>query len=303
MLHTRCFTVPTDLGGGKSADELYCLTNSTLHSIFHSTTLGTICLVLLFAGVALLMLAALGGMCFTTKENEAVVVERFGAFHRVAYPGLRFKVPVVDRIAARVDMGIQRLETQITTRTLDGVSVVLVVQLHYMMMDSDAIPHTYPSYPHVEDIAYEYIWDTVCSLVSGRTLKEVEFDHAKMTSAVFHTLHALAAYGHEPVVVLITAIETSDEVTKGLENIMLWKKRAATLAEMEPRQEVSGGDKGPTIGDYATLQEAIHDVATAATEWKEAVENVTVKREDPDFSNDPNGYDKNPYVPHGGEHV
>ena len=38
---------------------------------------------------------------FVVKQQMSYIIERFGKFHKVANPGLNFKVPFVDKIAKR----------------------------------------------------------------------------------------------------------------------------------------------------------------------------------------------------------
>jgi len=41
---------------------------------------------------------------FTVKQQTVVVVERFGKFQSLRNSGLQLKIPIVDRIAGRVNL-------------------------------------------------------------------------------------------------------------------------------------------------------------------------------------------------------
>ena len=47
---------------------------------------------------------------FTVKQQTAVVVERFGKFLSIRQSGLHLKIPLIDRIAGRVNLKIQQLD-------------------------------------------------------------------------------------------------------------------------------------------------------------------------------------------------
>ena len=54
---------------------------------------------------------------FTVKQQTAVVVERFGKFLSIRQSGLHLKIPLIDRIAGRVNLKIQQLDVIIETKT------------------------------------------------------------------------------------------------------------------------------------------------------------------------------------------
>ena len=60
---------------------------------------------------------------FTVKQQTAVVIERFGKFLSVRNSGLQLKIPLIDRIAGRVNLKIQQLDVIIETKTKSFRSV------------------------------------------------------------------------------------------------------------------------------------------------------------------------------------
>ena len=54
---------------------------------------------------------------FTVKQQSAVVIERFGKFTSIRTSGLQLKIPIIDRIAGRVNLKIQQLDVIIETKT------------------------------------------------------------------------------------------------------------------------------------------------------------------------------------------
>ncbi|MGO1228368.1 MAG: SPFH domain-containing protein, partial [Brachybacterium sp.] len=62
-------------------------------------------------------------LMFTVHTQEAVIVERFGKFKRVAHAGLNFKTPFIDNITKPVSLRVQQLEVNIESKTKDNVFV------------------------------------------------------------------------------------------------------------------------------------------------------------------------------------
>ena len=89
--------------------------------------------------IALIILLVLGffillSSFFTVKQQTAVVIERFGKFLIIRQSGLHLKIPVIDRIAGRVNLKIQQLDVIIETKTKDNVFVKLKVSVQFMVV-------------------------------------------------------------------------------------------------------------------------------------------------------------------------
>ncbi|MBE0611492.1 MAG: SPFH domain-containing protein, partial [Dehalococcoidia bacterium] len=84
--------------------------------------------------VAVLALILLFSAFFTVEQQTAAVVERFGKFQRVARSGLNFKVPIIDRVAGRINLRVQQLDVNVETKTLDNVFVHTIVAVQYMVI-------------------------------------------------------------------------------------------------------------------------------------------------------------------------
>ena len=66
---------------------------------------------------------------FTVKQQSSVVIERFGKFQSVRNSGLQLKIPIVDRVAGRVNLKIQQLDVIIETKTKDNVFIKMKVSV------------------------------------------------------------------------------------------------------------------------------------------------------------------------------
>ena len=50
---------------------------------------------------------------FVVRQQSVAIIERFGRFVRTAHPGLRVKIPLIERIAERVNLRVQQLIVEI----------------------------------------------------------------------------------------------------------------------------------------------------------------------------------------------
>ena len=71
---------------------------------------------------------------FTVKQQTSVIIERFGKFISVRNSGLHLKIPLIDRIAGRVNLKIQQLDVIIETKTKDNVFVKMKVSVQFKVI-------------------------------------------------------------------------------------------------------------------------------------------------------------------------
>ena len=127
--------------------------------------------------VVLIIIAALlfGGLrtslMFTVSTREAVVVERFGKFRRVAHAGLNFKAPFVDSISRPISLRVQQLEVNIESKTKDNVFVTVPVAVQYMI-PAENVEAAYYRLSDPEAQIRSYVFDTVRSALSGLELDQ-----------------------------------------------------------------------------------------------------------------------------------
>jgi regulator of protease activity HflC (stomatin/prohibitin superfamily) len=74
-----------------------------------------------YALIILLIIGIYSLSSFTVKQQTSVIIERFGRFHSVRQSGLQLKIPLIDRVAGRVNLKIQQLDVIIETKTKDNV--------------------------------------------------------------------------------------------------------------------------------------------------------------------------------------
>lgn len=182
---------------------------------------------LIFLGLIILV-----SSFFTVKQQTAAVVERFGKFHSIRHSGLRFKIPLVDKIAGRLSLKIQQLDVIIETKTLDDVFVRLKVSVQYRVLSQKVYDAFYKlDYPH-EQIT-SYVFDVVRAEVPKMKLDDVFVKKDDIALAVKAELNdAMLEYGFDIIKTLVTDIDPDPQVKAAMNRINA-SEREKTAAQYE----------------------------------------------------------------------
>lgn len=169
---------------------------------------------------------------FTVKQQTSVVIERFGKFLSVRNSGLQLKIPLIDRIAGRVNLKIQQLDVVIETKTKDNVFVKLKVSVQFMVVKDTVYDAFYKlEYPH--DQITSYVFDVVRAEVPKLILDDVFERKDDIAIAVKRELNeAMTAYGYTIINTLVTDIDPDIQVKNAMNRINA-ADREKTVAEFE----------------------------------------------------------------------
>ena len=169
---------------------------------------------------------------FTVKLQTAVVIERFGKFTSIRSSGLQLKIPVIDRIAGRVNLKIQQLDVIIETKTKDNVFVKLKVSVQFKVLQDKVYEAFYKlEYPH--DQITSYVFDVVRAEVPKLKLDDVFERKDDIAIAVKRELNeAMSTYGYDIINTLITDIDPDIQVKNAMNRINA-ADREKTAAEYE----------------------------------------------------------------------
>ncbi len=156
---------------------------------------------------------------FIVKQQTAVIIETFGKFTSVRQSGIQFKIPFVQRIAARVGLKIQQLDVIIETKTLDDVFVKLKVSVQYVVIKSKVYDAFYQlEYPH--DQITSYVFDVVRAEVPKMKLDDVFVKKDDIAIAVKGELQdAMLEYGYDIIKTLVTDIDPDAQVKEAMNRI------------------------------------------------------------------------------------
>ncbi|MBD0779724.1 SPFH domain-containing protein [Maribacter sp. ANRC-HE7] len=167
----------------------------------------------------LFIIITIGSGIFIVKQQTAVLIETFGKFTSVRQSGIQFKIPFVQRIAARVGLKIQQLDVIVETKTLDDVFVKLKISVQYVVIKEKVYEAFYKlEYPH-EQIT-SYVFDVVRAEVPKMKLDDVFVKKDDIAIAVKAELQdAMITYGYDIIKTLVTDIDPDAQVKAAMNRI------------------------------------------------------------------------------------
>ena len=175
-------------------------------------------------GIVIIILLLLVGTLivlglFIVPQQSAYVVERLGKFATVATAGLNFKIPVIDRIAGRVNLRVSQLDVQLETKTEDNVFVTISASTQYRVNSQDVARSFYELSNPVQQMR-SYMEDALRSTIPTMTL---DITFAEKDNIAFQVQQAVAEemsqFGFTVIKTLVTAIDPSNEVKRSMDSI------------------------------------------------------------------------------------
>ncbi len=165
-------------------------------------------------------------------ERQSWVIQRLGKFNRIARPGFKLRIPILESVASKENLKIQQLDVDVETKTNDDVFVILKISVQYRIINNKV----YEAFYELEDphgqIA-SYIFDEVRAEVPKLPLDDVFAKKDDIAIAVRDNISAqMEQYGYKIVKTLITDI-SPDELVKASMN----KINAATREKEAAVQE------------------------------------------------------------------
>lgn len=156
---------------------------------------------------------------FTVKQQTSAIIERFGKYASTRTSGLQLKIPIIDRVAGRVNLRIQQLDVIIETKTKDNVFVKLKVSVQFKVLQEKVYEAFYKlEYPH--DQITSYVFDVVRAEVPKLILDDVFERKDDVAVAVKRELNdAMSAYGYDIINTLITDIDPDIQVKNAMNRI------------------------------------------------------------------------------------
>jgi regulator of protease activity HflC (stomatin/prohibitin superfamily) len=194
--------------------------------------------------LAVLFLSFLISFFFIVKTKEAAVIETFGKFSRISEAGLRVKIPLIQRIAGRLNLKILELPVTVETKTKDDVFVKIVISVQYMVSEGlENIEKAFYSLDNPARQITSYVFDTVRSEVPNLELDEVFEEKARIAVSIEKELNeVMRGYGYTIVKSLVTDIDPDQKVKNAMNEINASKRlkeAAREKAEAEKIQVVA----------------------------------------------------------------
>ena len=169
---------------------------------------------------------------FTVKQQTAALVERLGKFHSVRSAGLNLKIPLIDRVAGRINLRVQQLDVIVETKTRDDVFVRLKVSVQYLVL-ADAVYDAFYKLEDPQEQITSYVFDTVRAEVPKLKLDDVFERKDDIAIAIKSELEeAMKMYGYGIIKALVTDIDPDQAVKNAMNRI-----NAAEREKLAPEYE------------------------------------------------------------------
>ncbi len=215
-------------------------------------------------------------------QAQKGLIERFGRYKETLEPGLRFIIPFIDRLAARVDMRETVLDIEpqaVITKDNVGVSIDAVV--YYYVTDAKAVRYEVANfYVAVSKLAQT----NLRNLVGDMSLDETLASRERINSALRTTLdEATDKWGVKVTRVEVKAIEPPKDITDAMSKQMkAEREKRATILEAEAYRQkqiltaegdkqnailIAEGDKQAAILRAEGEAKAIENVSNAAAQY------------------------------------
>lgn len=213
-----------------------------LHFIFGSATMIiTIVVILLFLG-----------MVFVVQQQTSYIIERFGKFHRVANPGLNFKIPFIDRIAKKVPLRIMQLDSVVETKTLDNVFVSVPVSVQYQVQN---VVDSFYRLADPERQIQSYVYDRVRTSLAKLNLDDAFSSKDQIAQDVESTLaSAMNAYGFAIINTLVTDINPDPTVRASMNSINAAQREREAAISLAEAEKIKIVKQAEAEAEYKRLQ-------------------------------------------------
>ncbi len=173
---------------------------------------------------------------FIVKQQTAAVVERLGKFKAVRNSGFQFLIPIVDRIAGRVNLRIQQLDVLVETKTKDDVFVKIKVSVQFVIL-REKIYEAFYKLENPHDQITSYVFDVVRAEVPKLKLDYVFEKKDDIAVAIKRELQeAMNTYGYDIIKALVTDIDPAQQVKEAMNRINA-AEREKTAAEYDGEAE------------------------------------------------------------------
>lgn len=236
----------------------------------------------LIAILAIVVLVALTKSITIIHQAEKGIVERFGRYKETLDPGLRFLMPFVDSLRARIDMRetVLDIEPQAVI-TKDNVGITVDAVVYYYVTDAKAVRYEVANfYVAISKLAQT----NLRNLVGDMSLDETLGSRERINSSLRTTLdEATDKWGVKVTRVEVKEILPPNDITVAMSKQMkAEREKRATILDAEAYRQkkileaegdkqnailVAEGDRQSAILRAEGEAKAIENVSKAASEF------------------------------------
>ncbi|MST50292.1 SPFH domain-containing protein [Mobiluncus porci] len=202
--------------------------------------------------VVLLIIFLATGSIYVVKQQTNYIIERFGKFHKVALPGLRIKIPIVDRIAKKVPLRIMQLDSVVETKTKDNVFVTIPVSVQYQVQ---SVADSYYRLANPERQIQSYVYDRVRTSLAKLDLDDAFSSKDQIAQDVETTLSAaMNAYGFAIINTLVTDINPDPTVRASMNSINAAQREREAAISLAEAEKIKIVKQAEADAEYKRLQ-------------------------------------------------
>lgn len=204
----------------------------------------------LLAIILILILAT--GSIYVVKQQTNYIIERFGKFHKVSLPGLRIKIPLVDRIAKKVPLRIMQLDSVVETKTKDNVFVTIPVSVQYQVQN---VADSYYRLADPERQIQSYVYDRVRTSLAKLDLDDAFSSKDQIALDVETTLAtAMKTYGFAIINTLVTDINPDPTVRASMNSINAAQREREAAISLAEAEKIKIVKQAEADAEYKRLQ-------------------------------------------------
>ena len=194
-------------------------------------------MIITILAVVFLVIITLTGL-FTVKQQTFKVIERFGKFHRIAYTGLNWRIPLIDSIVGKDTFRIQQLDVPVETKTKDNVFIVLKISVQYNVLREKAFEAFY-KLEDAEPQIMSYVFDVVRAKVPTLLLDDVFEKKDEIADSVTSELkETMDDFGYLILQALVTDIEPDEKVKEAMNEINAQQRLRIAATEKGEAEKV-----------------------------------------------------------------
>ncbi len=169
---------------------------------------------------------------FTVGQQDVLIIQRLGKFHKLATAGLNFKLPIIDQKAGRMNLRVRELDIPGQFKTQDNVFMDMMIRVQYTVIPARVADAYYKLSSPEQQIA-AFVLNVVRTEVARMDLKEV-FQHQDTIGNAVNTALSIrmAEFGFEIMNSLVNEIRPAQEVVNAM-NAVVASENAKIAARNE----------------------------------------------------------------------
>jgi regulator of protease activity HflC (stomatin/prohibitin superfamily) len=212
-----------------------------------------VALVIIVVVLALLLTPATGFL-FVVPQQSGYIIERLGKFNRVCLAGLHVKIPLIDRVAQKMNLRVRQLDVRLETKTLDNVFVVIVASTQFRINPQNIAL----AYYELQDPGAQlraYVEDALRSAIPSLALDDAFARKDNIALDVQQTVgNEMSRFGFTVVKTLITAIDPSDVVKQAMDSINAAQREKEATRQRADAQRIAIETQATADAEKVRLQ-------------------------------------------------